>query len=240
MKVLLVDDHPLILSALQAVIQGLGDDIHVTGAGSATAARQVLAKDSDYDLLLLDLALGEENGFDLLAEFRADHPAVPAVVVSASERASDVIRAIDLGAMGFVPKRSSNDDLVGALRMVLAGGLYVPPSMLGLDLRRMAAEETAREAGLLGEPQAEPHQQVQKLEDLGLTPRQIEVMGLLLKGLPNKLIARELNLSVETVKDHVAAVLRGLGVSSRTQAVLAVSQMTQGRGGVVPGRSLKS
>jgi DNA-binding NarL/FixJ family response regulator len=242
MKVLLVDDHPLILSALQAVIQGLGDDIAVTGASSAAAAREALARDPGYDLLLLDLALGTESGFDLLAEFREAHPSVPAVVVSASERASDVIRAIDLGAMGFVPKRSSNDALVGALRMVLGGGLYVPPSMLGLDLRAMAASEAADEAGrdrsvIADAAQAEPHQQVRSLESLGLTPRQLEVLGLLLKGLPNKLIARELNLSVETVKDHVAAVLRGLGVSSRTQAVLAVSQMTQGRGGIVPGRS---
>lgn len=240
MKVLLVDDHPLILSALQAVIQGLGDDIEVIGAASAATARAALAGHADIDLLLLDLALGQESGFALLEEFRESHPAVPVVIISASERASDVIRAIDLGAMGFVPKASSNDALVEALRMVIAGGLYVPPTMLGLDLRRMAADEVAREAagsvlGAMAQP--EPHQQVQSLDSIGLTPRQRDVMGLLLKGLPNKLIARELNLSVETVKDHVAAVLRALGVSSRTQAVLAVSQMTQGRGGVVPGRS---
>ena len=79
--------------------------------------------------------------------------------------------------------------------------------------------------------QPEPHQKVPTLADVGLTPRQTEVLSLLLQGLPNKLIARQLNLSVETVKDHVAAVLRALGVSSRTQAVLAVSQMTQGHGG---------
>ena len=241
MKVLLVDDHPLILSALQAVIQGLGDDIEVIGAASAATAREALAGHADIDMLLLDLALGHESGFDLLEEFRESHPTVPVVIISASERASDVIRAIDLGAMGFVPKATSNDALVGALRMVLAGGLYVPPTMLGLDLRRMAADEVAREAAgsMLGAAaQPEPHQQVQSLENIGLTPRQRDVMGLLLKGLPNKLIARELNLSVETVKDHVAAVLRALGVSSRTQAVLAVSQMTQGRGGVVPGRTV--
>jgi len=77
----------------------------------------------------------------------------------------------------------------------------------------------------------EPHQKRQSIDDVGLTPRQAEVLSLLLQGLPNKLIARQLNLSVETVKDHVAAVLRALGVSSRTQAVLAVSQMTQGQGG---------
>jgi DNA-binding NarL/FixJ family response regulator len=162
------------------------------------------------------------------------------VVVSASDRASDVIRAIDLGAMGFVPKRSSNAKLHEALRMVMTGGLYVPPMMLGLEGSAAAALEPGDtvpvgDADLLGEAplgaaaRPEAHQQVPSLEEIGLTPRQTEVLALLLKGLPNKLIARELNLSVETVKDHVAAVLRALGVSSRTQAVLAVSQMTQGR-----------
>jgi DNA-binding NarL/FixJ family response regulator len=240
MKVLLVDDHPLILSALQSVIQGLGDDVTVLGVDTAAAARQTLQQDADYDLVLLDLSLGDADGFDVLAELRQTYPALPVVVVSASDRTSDVIRAIDLGAMGFVPKRSSNAALFEALRMVMSGGLYVPPMMLGLDLAPSPAGDTVpavmrppAEPALGGLPQAEPHQQAAQLAKVGLTPRQSEVLSLLLKGLPNKLIARELNLSVETVKDHVAAVLRALGVSSRTQAVLAVSQMTQGQGGFV-------
>jgi DNA-binding NarL/FixJ family response regulator len=239
MKVLLVDDHPLILSALQAVIQGLGDDVEVFGVDNAAAARAALKADADYDLVLLDLALGDDDGFDVLAEFRAAYPALPVVVVSASDRASDVIRAIDLGAMGFVPKRSSNAALFEALRMVMSGGLYVPPNMLGLELRAPApggdtvpsVMRPGSEAPLGERARPEPHQQLPTLANVGLTPRQNEVLALLLQGLPNKLIARELNLSVETVKDHVAAVLRALGVSSRTQAVLAVSQMTQGQGG---------
>src|SRR5512140_1334109 len=132
MKVLLVDDHPLILAALQSVIQGLGDDVTVIGVDSAAAARAALAADGDYDLVLLDLALGDADGFDVLVEFRAAYPALPVVVVSASDRTSDVIRAIDAGAMGFVPKRASNETLFEALRMVMSGGLYVPPNMLGL------------------------------------------------------------------------------------------------------------
>ena len=242
MKVLLIDDHPLILQALQAVIEGLGEGIAVVGVSTAQMARDTLSTDDDFDLTLLDLSLGEDDGFALLAELRLAYPAVPVVVVSASERASDVIRAIDLGAMGFVPKRSSNTALVEALRMVMSGGLYVPPMMLGLDLSGPRAEAAAA-AGkpgaqpLLGpDVKADPQQRISPMEAVGLTPRQSEVLGLLLKGLPNKLIARELNLSVETVKDHVAAVLRALGVSSRTQAVLAVSQMTQGQGGYVARR----
>ena len=107
MKVLLVDDHPLILSALQTVIKDLGDDVSVLGAGSAAEARVVLQEGADFDLVLLDLSLGDADGFDVLTELRATYPSLPVVVVSASDRTSDVIRAIDLGAMGFVPKRSS-------------------------------------------------------------------------------------------------------------------------------------
>lgn len=234
MKVLLVDDHPLILAALQQVIQGFGDDVTVVGVQTAEAARQVLRADDGVDLVLLDLALGEVDGFEVLTELRRGWPAVPVVVVSASERGSDVIRALDLGAMGFVPKRSSNDELVQALRMVMNGGLYVPPQMLGLPAGEPAAEpDTVPQVmRMLAEHAApQPHQsRSASLEAIGLTPRQTEVLALLLQGLPNKLIARQLGVSVETVKDHVAAVLRALNVSTRTQAVLAVSQMTQGAG----------
>ncbi len=230
MKVLLVDDHPLILSALQTVIQGLGDDVSVLGAGSAAEARAALQKDADYDLVLLDLALGDADGFDVLTELRAGYPALPVVVVSASDRTSDVIRAIDLGAMGFVPKRSSNEMLFDALRMVMSGGLYVPPMMLGLESNSTHEGDTVpdvmRPVGVQADQSAYQKASL-SLDEVGLTPRQHDVLGLLLQGKPNKLIARELNVSVETVKDHVAAVLRALGVSSRTQAVLAVSQMQQ-------------
>jgi len=230
MKVLLVDDHPLILSALQTVIKGLGDDVSVLGAGSAAEARDALQQDSSYDLVLLDLALGDADGFDLLTELRTAYPALPVVVVSASDRASDVIRAIDLGAMGFVPKRSSNEQLFEALRVVMSGGLYVPPMMLGLDPGSTHEGDTVpdvmRPVGVQA-GQAAFQKAPSSLEAVGLTPRQHDVLGLLLQGKPNKLIARELNVSVETVKDHVAAVLRALGVSTRTQAVLAVSQMQQ-------------
>jgi DNA-binding NarL/FixJ family response regulator len=227
--VLLVDDHPLILSALQTVIKGLGDDVTVLGSGSAAEARAALQQDADFDLVLLDLSLGDADGFEVLTEFRAAYPALPVVVVSASDRTSDVIRAIDLGAMGFVPKRSSNEMLFDALRMVMSGGLYVPPMMLGLDARTVEGDTVPDVMRPVGKPAQESGYQkaADSLQAIGLTPRQGDVLGLLLQGKPNKLIARELNVSVETVKDHVAAVLRALGVNSRTQAVLAVSQMHQ-------------
>ena len=249
MKVLLIDDHPLILSALQTVIQGLGNGTTVVGVASAREAREALAASDDFDLVLLDLSLGDANGFDVLAEFRSKYPALPVVVVSASDRASDVIRAIDLGAMGFVPKRASNDTLFEALRLVMSGGIYVPPMSLGFSvappppsdgdtvpdvMRPRAVDEELDE--ITQAAAASPQQQVPaSFESLGLSRRQGDVLAYLLKGMPNKLIAREMGLSVETVKDHVAAVLRALKVSSRTQAVLAVSQMTQRAGAGAPG-----
>lgn len=232
MKALLIDDHPLILSALQAVIQGLGTHVNVVGVGTACEARATLAADPEFDLVLLDLQLGDADGFDLLAELRTAYPALPVVVVSASDRSDDVIRAIDLGAMGFVPKRASNETLFEALHTVMSGGVYLPPMTMtfGPGQAPSAAPAQAPRPGIDGSrPQAARGAVApgKPLGTLGLTPRQTDVLGLLLKGQPNKLIARELNLSVETVKDHVAAVLRTLNVSSRTQAVLAVSQMAQ-------------
>ena len=234
MKVLLVDDHPLILSALQTVIKGLGDHVKVVGAGSARAAREALKAANDFDLVLLDLQLGDANGFDLLVEFRSAYPALPVVVVSASDRASDVIRSIDLGAMGFVPKRATNETLFEALHMVMSGGIYVPPMSIGVDppVTRRSTDVVSSQLNVVNKEATDSGFQTQpSLESLGLTPRQTDVLALLLQGNPNKLIARELGVSVETVKDHVAAVLRALGVSSRTQAVLAVSQMSQQHGG---------
>ena len=232
MKVLLIDDHPLILAALQAVIQGLGDDVTVSTASSGDTARSALVDDANFDLVLLDLHLGEDDGFELLAELRTAYPALPVVVISASDRTSDVIRAIDMGGMGFVPKRASNETLIDALQQVMSGGVYVPPMSMGTNIRTDGApnddlqkiQTEAVEGGFQGVP---------TLVQLGLTPRQCDVLALLLKGQPNKLIARELGLSVETVKDHVAAVLRTLGVSSRTQAVIAVSQMLQKQSGQI-------
>ena len=232
MNVLLIDDHPLILTALQNVIQGIGDHVSVVGASGARVAREALAAaQGGFDLILLDLRLGDADGFELLVELRAAWPAVPVVVVSASDRSADVIRAIDLGAMGFVPKRASNETLQEALRVVMQGGIYVPQMAMRGDADGPDAPGAEHPASHVPSVPVVPP--AAALAAFKLTPRQTDVLGLLLRGLSNKLIARELNLSVETVKDHVAAVLRTLGVNSRTQAVLAVSQMSS-QGGVAP------
>lgn len=231
MKVLLIDDHPLILSALQTVIESMGDDVQVIGADSAAAARDTLKQHADFDLVLLDLQLGDASGFDVLDEFRAAYPALPVVVISASDRTSDVIRSIDQGAMGFVPKRTSTELLAQALKLVMSGGIYVPPMTLGAEVPAAPAPAPVSTSSKLQQIQEQAmnsnYQVSTGLEGLNLTPRQTDVLALLLQGKPNKIIARELGVSVETIKDHVAAVLKSLGVSSRTQAVLAVGQMVQ-------------
>jgi len=180
---------------------------------------------------LLDLQLGDDDGFALLAELPAAYPAVPIVIVSASDRRAHVLRAIDLGAMGFVCKCASNDALLKALELVVSGGIYLPPTIM-----RSASpsdEDTGYHLhdglGRSGPPRQGCDTDL-VISRLGLTRRQSEVLALLLRGQSNKLIARALNLSVETIKDHVAALLRALKVNSRTQAVLVVSEMSNSGG----------
>jgi len=230
MKVLLVDDHPLILTALKAMIENLVPGVVVNAVSSAREARFTLRVQQDHDLMLLDLQLGDANGFELLTEVRRTDPELSVVVLSSSDRASDVIQAIDLGAMGFLPKRMTTEDLADALRLVMAGGIYVPTMTVNpmRDAEEPAPTSAATLAAGGGTGNADS---LPSYEELGVTPRQADVLMLLLQGKSNKDIARRLGLSVETIKDHVQAVLRALGVSSRTQAVLAVGQMTQQRRG---------
>ena len=235
MKVLLIDDHPLILSAMQSVIVGLRPNVDAIGVETAAECRALLRRDADFDLVLLDLHLDDASGFDLLAELRMGYPALPVVVVSASDRASDVIRAIDSGAMGYVPKRASNELLFEALHLVMSGGIYLPP--MTLHLGDSALPLAPPLPNRMASPGSGPPLPC-SLERLGMTPRQREVLALLLDGKSNKMIARDLAISVETVKDHVAAVLRTLGVNSRTQAVLAVGRLhlPDSGGAAEPGR----
>ena len=255
MKMLLLDDHPLVRSSLESVIQSMGREITVLSAATAAQAQQCLAESGPVDLVLLDLHLPDANGFSLMAEWRVSHPQMRVLVVSASEDPGEVMRALEAGAAGFIPKRTALEVLVHALRLVLSGGTYVPPMALKQGSAPVAAAPVrstaapmklhepalgAASAGLSLQsawwPSAAPIEASVAPAGLGasspslpqqlrLTPRQSEVLSLLLQGQPNKLIARRLNLSVETVKDHVASLLRVLGVSSRTQAVLAASQM---------------
>lgn len=208
MKILIVDDHPLIREALRQVLKQLDQHIELLEAPSAGKTLAAAAQHDDLDLILLDLTLPGSDGFELLRELREQYPAVPVVVLSASDQPETVMRALDEGAMGFIPKTSNNDALIGALRLVLSRGVYLPPQVL----RQHAATHASCS------PPA-------SCRDIGLTERQAQALALLVQGKPNKLICHELNLAEETVKIHITAILKALKAANRTQAVIAVSSL---------------
>ena len=231
MKCLLVDDHPLILSALRALVVGLQPDVQILESENALGVRVLLDRYPTCELVVLDLQLGVDNGFDALSWIVERHPGVPVLALSDTENPVDVIRAIDAGAMGFVPKRAPIAVLTQALQLVLAGGVYVPPLQSNGALHQ--APPTPPPAPVMprfSDSNFENGFESDWETELALTPRQNEVLAGLLQGKANKLIARELGLSVDTIKDHVAAVLKALGVSTRTQAVVAVTQLAQRAG----------
>lgn len=213
MKILVVDDHPLILEALHHVLRQLDREVEVYDARNAAEGRALVTAHPDAGLLLLDLSLPDADGLTVLHELRDAIPAAPVVVLSASDRREDVVRAIELGAMGFIPKTSTNQLMLQALRLVLSGGVYVPPAVLG------STGEATQDA--VAPPSPRPVGSAPLTADsLGLTGRQAQVLALILQGKPNKAICRELGLAEGTVKIHVAAILRALNVSTRTQAVV--------------------
>jgi DNA-binding NarL/FixJ family response regulator len=213
MKILIVDDHPLIRQALRGVLAELDPAVEVVEADNAELAMAGLDASARVDLVLLDLVFpGGDGGLSLLAGVRNVRPEVPVVVLSGQDDPATVRQALDGGAMGFISKRSATPVLVSALRLVLSGTVYIPPEALGATRGDIAPE--ARAAG------RQP-----TLADLGLTGRQAEVLALLVQGQPNKVICRELGLAEGTVKTHVAAILRALNVSSRTQALYALSRL---------------
>jgi DNA-binding NarL/FixJ family response regulator len=229
-KILVVDDHPLIVEALHHVLKGLAADVEVLDARGAAEGRAQLEAHPDIDLLLLDLGLPNVDGFSLLADIRDAFPTVPVVVLSGTDSRDDVLRAIDAGAMGFIPKSSSNQVMVNALRIVLTGTPYIPREAL----QRADGVDAAHYTEGVREPA--PDQRVSSVRELGLTDRQAQVLALMLQGKPNKLICRELNLAEGTVKIHVAAILRALNVANRTQAVIEASRLgLEGPGLLEPG-----
>jgi DNA-binding NarL/FixJ family response regulator len=210
LKVLLVDDHPLIRQALKVVLTQLEADLEVLEAGNCQDALHLAETSADLELVLLDIHMPGVSGLDCLGSFRTRAPGVPIVVLSASEDPNDITRAIDSGAMGFIPKSQSSQVMIGALRLVLAGGVYLPPETV-----RRASFGDARTAPAAGA----------SYRDVGLTERQAQVLALLIQGKPNKLICRELELAEGTVKIHITAILKALKVTNRTQAVIEVSRL---------------
>jgi DNA-binding NarL/FixJ family response regulator len=212
MKFLVVDDHALIREAMRGVLKELCGDGTVLEAASAGQASDLVRQHPDLALILLDLKLPDRDGIEMLGELREQYPAVSVVMLSAFNDRDNVLRALDNGALGFIPKTDSREVLLGALRLILAGGTYIPPEVL--------ARAPAAAAPDKPEVQKRPSP-----AELGLTERQVEVLALMMQGKSNKLICRALDLAEPTVKNHVSAILKALDVTNRTEAVLAVAAL---------------
>lgn len=205
MKVLVVDDHPLVREGVRFTLDALQEGIEVFEAETAEDAFGLIDQHPDLGLVLLDLGLPGMPGLAALEELRSRGCNARVVVVSASSAQSDVVAALNSGAAGFIPKLSSSDVMIQALRLVLAGGVYIPPQALGtLDTHGPAVSGAGPKS----------------LRQLGLSERQQQVLALVAQGKPNKVIASDLKIAEPTVKAHITEILRVLQVTNRSQAMI--------------------
>lgn len=202
-RILIVEDHALVREAMAQTLRHLEPGVDCVEASSADDALQRLDEEGDWDLAVVDLMLPDMNGFSLLGVLAKRFPDLPAIVVSALDDPASVQRALKAGASGFVPKASSGADLLDAIRVVLDGGVFVPPGL---------GEGDERRAGMA------------LSERFGLTPAQMRVLDLLTQGKANKEIADLLGLSEGTIKVHVSAIFKAMKVSSRAQALVVISR----------------
>jgi len=212
MHLLVADDHALFRDGLSLLLKQLDPDVHIIEASCFEAAMACAQSGIDLDIALLDLNMPGMNGVAGITLFQAQASDVPVVVISASEDVADIKDILDAGAMGYILKSSSSQVILSALRLVLAGGVYVPVNVLhDVDspcepaAKPTACKPTANKPGA----------------GSNLTHRQVEVLRLIIQGKPNKSIARELQLSEGTVKIHLASIYRALSVSNRTEAAMA-------------------
>jgi DNA-binding NarL/FixJ family response regulator len=205
-EILIADDHPLFREALRGAVRNALPDAEVHEAEQVGSLLQLIEQHAHAELLLLDLNMPGANGFSALVHVRATWPGLPVVVVSAREDPVTIRRALAHGAAGFIPKSAPVPTLVSALKSVLDGGVWAPA-----DSGHHAALEP-EEAAL-----------ARKLAEL--TPQQFRVLGMVCAGLLNKQIAYELAVSEATIKAHMTAILRKLGVHTRTQAVMLAGKL---------------
>lgn len=209
MKYLIVDDHALVAGALTLLLEDRDPEADVHTAATADAALELVDREGDADLLILDLSLPGVTGTELMEEIVRRQPMLKILVVSGLADQESIMRVLQLGAAGFVPKSLDTELLSSAIDFVLKGGVYIPSKLLTESQKDGFFTRTA--ARLKAPESAPPH----------LTDRQLDVLAQLAKGAPIKRICRELDLSEGTVKTHVAAIYRLFGASNRTEALIA-------------------
>lgn len=206
LKFIIADDHPLFRGALRQVLEAVSAEVSITEVGDFESVVQLLKDHDDSDLLLLDLTMPGGTGLSGLITLKALQPALPVIIVSGTDDAGTISRALELGASGFIPKSTSMDGIGEAVRSVLNGDIWVPE---GVEITTETDDATRDFLNRIRT----------------LTPQQMRVLTMLGEGLLNKQIAYELSVSEATVKAHVSAVLQKLDVDSRTQAVIVLSKI---------------
>jgi DNA-binding NarL/FixJ family response regulator len=209
-RLVIADDHPLFRGALREAVSVLFTKADIAEAGTFDEVAELLERDGELDLVLLDLAMPGVRGFSGLMYLRAQYPGVPVIVVSANDDPAAIRRCMEFGASGFIPKTLGVDAMRGVIARILDGGVWTPPDV---DLK---AGSDAAIADLM-------------TRMASLTPQQVRVLMMLSEGLLNKQIAYQLDVSEATVKAHVSAILQKLGVESRTQAVIAAAKIEAGQ-----------
>ncbi len=221
MRILLVDDHDLFREGLKYLLPVLDDKVQYFEAGSLEAALAFADEDAPIDLVLLDYYLPGVNGLEALGKCRERFESATLVVLSGEEDARIIRSLVEHGAAGFIPKSSSREELISALKLVLAGGTYLPRIALGpLPVASRAGPGLG-----LGQGQ-ESHSDI----PMRLSRRQFEVLMKAVQGKSNKVIAKELEISDHTVKAHLSVAFKTLGVQNRTEAVYAAAKL-----GIQPG-----
>ena len=213
LRIAVADDHPLFRDAVRLALEDLGtkEPLDVIEAASAGEAMEIADTRDDLDLLLLDLRMPGMNGLSGLIDLRRRHPALPIAVISAADDPKVIKDCLTFGAMGFIPKSYARSAITTAIQDVLDGRLHIPSAVE--DLADDQHVETSVTEGIKA-----------------LTPQQLRVLQAIAKGQPNKVIAFELGIAEKTVKAHVTVILKKLGVSNRTQAVLAAKNIVAADG----------
>jgi len=199
MKILLVDDHKLVRAGLVLVLKQMEDGVELLEAGTGREAIELAGANPDIDLILMDLDLPEGSGLEALTAIHAKDASVPVVILSAMEDQGMISRVMSLGARGFIPKTASGDVMLNSLRLVLSGGICLPPGY---------GEVAGGDANL-------PN----------LTQRQSEVLHHMAQGNSNKEIARELGISENTVRVHISAIISALDATNRTEAAYSAMRL---------------